>query len=159
MNLISINNIKKYYGDRLILDIDKLQVSHNDKIGIVGVNGAGKTTLLKVILGYEEADEGNIYIENDYVYIKQLGIDEGNNEFISIMKNYKGAFLLVSHDRRVLDELCNTIIELDRGKIKKYKGNYSNYCILKEKEKAREELEYEKYISEKEKLESAIIVK
>lgn len=213
MNLISINNIKKYYGDRLILDIDKLQVSHDDKIGIVGVNGAGKTTLLKIILGYEEADEGNIYIENDYAYIKQSGIDEENNkfirktkfdapkeykeylsggekvrykissaiskerkliiadepsanldkegvdEFISIMKNYKGAFLLVSHDRRVLDELCNTIIELDRGKIKKYKGNYSNYCILKEKEKAREELEYEKYISEKEKLESAIIVK
>ncbi|MBS6184979.1 MAG: ABC-F family ATP-binding cassette domain-containing protein, partial [Clostridium celatum] len=55
MQLIKINKLKKYYGDRLILDIDKLEISDGDKIGLVGINGCGKTTLLKVIMDKNES--------------------------------------------------------------------------------------------------------
>ena len=51
MQLIKVNKLKKYYGDRLILNIDKLEIFEGDKIGLVGVNGAGKTTLLNIICG------------------------------------------------------------------------------------------------------------
>ncbi len=34
--------LKKYYADKLILDIDKLEILENDKIGLVGSNGQGK---------------------------------------------------------------------------------------------------------------------
>ena len=62
MKLATISNLKKYYGDRLILDIDKFEIEEEDKIGIVGENGAGKTTLLKIIIGEIKADEGKVHL-------------------------------------------------------------------------------------------------
>ncbi len=43
------------------------------------------------------------------------------------LKNYPGAFLVVSHDRRFLDNITTTIFELDNGQVKTYGGNYSFY--------------------------------
>ena len=43
------------------------------------------------------------------------------------LKNYQGAFLVVSHDRKFLDNTVTKILELDNGKIKIYGGNYSFY--------------------------------
>ncbi|HOT21861.1 MAG TPA: ATP-binding cassette domain-containing protein, partial [Sedimentibacter sp.] len=51
MLLLEVNNIKKYYADRLILDIKDFKAYYGEKIGIVGANGAGKTTLLDIIAG------------------------------------------------------------------------------------------------------------
>ena len=72
MRLIKIDQLKKYYGDRLILDIDSLEIFEGEKIGLVGVNGGGKTTLLNIICGFIEADEGRIHINNNFSYITQL---------------------------------------------------------------------------------------
>ena len=72
MLLIKIDKIKKYYADRLILDIDSLEIFAGEKIGLVGANGGGKTTLLNIICGVVEADEGNIHINNNFSYITQL---------------------------------------------------------------------------------------
>ena len=71
MLLGQLNNVKKYYGERLILDIDKFEVFENNKIGIVGKNGVGKSTLLKILLGKEEVDEGMVYLNSSYSYISQ----------------------------------------------------------------------------------------
>lgn len=71
MTLIKLDKVKKYYGDRLILDIDNLEINEGDRIGIVGENGAGKTTLIKVILGNTEIDEGNVFLDCNYSYIGQ----------------------------------------------------------------------------------------
>lgn len=48
---INMKNVKKYYGERLVLDIDELSIHKRDKVGIVGLSGVGKTTLLKLLLG------------------------------------------------------------------------------------------------------------
>lgn len=47
------------------------------------------------------------------------------------LKTYKGALLLVSHDRYFLNALCTDIWEIDNKKLIKYKGNYENYVVLK----------------------------
>lgn len=73
MQLALLNKIKKYYGDKLILDIDKFEILENDKIGLVGDNGAGKTTLLKILIGDEPSDEGTSYLTSSYSYISQFG--------------------------------------------------------------------------------------
>lgn len=214
MLLASIDKLKKYYLDRLILDIYKFEIQENDKIGLVGANGAGKTTLIKTLIRDTDIDEGHVYLTNSYSYvsqsedIKDLYIDNKiksllnapnkfedylsggekvklkivnalkekkkliiadeptsnlDKESIKILekmlKDHNGALLLVSHDRQFLDSLCNTIVEIDEGKIKVYKGNYTTYLKLKEKEVQRQEFEYEQYKTEKNRLENAKIQK
>ncbi|MBR5597009.1 MAG: ABC-F family ATP-binding cassette domain-containing protein [Lachnospiraceae bacterium] len=46
--------------------------------------------------------------------------------------NYKGAVLVVSHDRYFLDKIAGKVIELDQGKATVFSGNYSDYAIKKE---------------------------
>lgn len=57
---IKIKNLKKYYKDKLILDIPRLNIDCNKITGIVGENGAGKTTLLNIIAGIDKDYEGEI---------------------------------------------------------------------------------------------------
>ena len=71
MLLIKIKNVKKYYEDRLVLDIEDFELMDGDRIGLVGENGAGKTTLIKAILGLIEVEEGNIFLTESYSYISQ----------------------------------------------------------------------------------------
>ena len=214
MQLALLNNVKKHYGDKLILDIKKLEILTGDRIGLVGANGAGKSTLLKILIGEEDTDEGNIYLTKSYAYISQIGnfeedcsinkikslfnAPEEYKEYLSggekvkikisnalsenkeliiadeptsnldsksieileeMFKSHNGSFLLVSHDRKFLDALCNTIFEIEDGKVNVYKGNYSKYLELKKLEKDRQLYEYNEYINEKNRLEEAIVVK
>ena len=46
---ISLNNVKKSYGFKNILDGLSLEVKTGDKISLIGENGSGKTTILKII--------------------------------------------------------------------------------------------------------------
>ncbi|MBR3601759.1 MAG: ABC-F family ATP-binding cassette domain-containing protein [Lachnospiraceae bacterium] len=46
--------------------------------------------------------------------------------------NYKGAVLIVSHDRYFLDKIASKVIELDQGKSTVFTGNYSDYAVKKE---------------------------
>jgi macrolide transport system ATP-binding/permease protein len=66
------------------------------------------------------------------------------------------SFVMISHDRSLLDALCNKIIEVKDGSIRIFNGNFSFYRQRCEMERGREALEYEKYIEEKTALEGAI---
>ena len=56
---------------------------------------------------------------------------------------YRGALLVVSHDRYFLDRLCGRIWEMDRGELTTYNGNYSKYVRLREERLARQHKVYE----------------
>ena len=71
MLLIECNHVRKYFGDRLIIEIDHLKVYSEDKIGIVGVNGVGKTTLINILSQRLEPDEGWVKLNGRYSYISQ----------------------------------------------------------------------------------------
>lgn len=75
------------------------------------------------------------------------------------LKHWQGAFIIVSHDRTILDNLCSTIWEIKEGYLNEYKGNYSDYTQQKEIESKQEQLAYEKYKKEKKQLEEAIKLK
>ncbi|MDK2563050.1 ABC transporter ATP-binding protein [Romboutsia sedimentorum] len=60
MNIV-IKNLKKYYKDKLILDIPYLEIKKNEITGIVGENGCGKSTLLNIISGIDKNFSGKIY--------------------------------------------------------------------------------------------------
>ncbi|HIW34848.1 MAG TPA: ABC-F family ATP-binding cassette domain-containing protein [Candidatus Paenibacillus intestinavium] len=74
MHLLSIENISKSYGEKVLFENVSFGLETGDKIGIIGVNGTGKSTFLKVIAGMEQADSGKVSIANHAV-IRMLSQD------------------------------------------------------------------------------------
>lgn len=75
---------------------------------------------------------------------------EAREWLAQFLKNYRGSYLLVSHDRYFLDQTINEVYELFQGKLKRYKGSYSEYekrrqiemeSLIKAYEKQQEEIE------------------
>ncbi|MEZ4271144.1 MAG: ABC-F family ATP-binding cassette domain-containing protein [Myxococcota bacterium] len=58
--VLSVEGLKKSYGDHVILGGVNLNAMRGEKIGVIGVNGAGKTTLLKILAGETQADTAEI---------------------------------------------------------------------------------------------------
>lgn len=69
---------------------------------------------------------------------------------------YRGAVVLISHDRTLLDKVCNQIWELEDGELRVFQGNYSAWYEQRQRERNFEEFEYRQYISEKKRLEKTI---
>ena len=62
--MITINNLKKCFGEKVAVNIDNYTISQGTMLGLVGNNGAGKTTLFRLILDLLKADEGEVHIGN-----------------------------------------------------------------------------------------------
>lgn len=254
MNLLSIENLTKSYGEKVLFSQVSFGVDEGDKIGLIGVNGTGKTTFLKVIAGVDQADSGKItvgsHVQIEYLpqnpefdsaatvleqvfkgpspvmqllreyeqaldavehspgdrvqqrlitlslqmdaqnawqleseaktVLTRLGIsdfsaqvgtlsggqrkrvalagalinptdllilDEPTNHIdsdtIAWLEQYlhkrKGALFIITHDRYFLDRVTNRIIELDRGHLYTYAGNYSQFLELKAEREEQEE--------------------
>ncbi len=58
--MIQLENVKKFYGERLIFSDVTFKIVEGEKLGIVGKNGAGKSTLLKIMTGAEPFDSGTV---------------------------------------------------------------------------------------------------
>ncbi len=67
MNILTVDNITKAYGERKLFDNASFYLAEGEKVGILGINGTGKSTLLKIIAGLEEPDEGTVIRARDYV--------------------------------------------------------------------------------------------
>lgn len=72
MLVLEADNIKKYYADRLVIEMESLKIYSGDRIGIVGLNGSGKTTLMNILSKELEPDEGSVKLYGTNSYIKQL---------------------------------------------------------------------------------------
>jgi ABC transport system ATP-binding/permease protein len=254
MSLLSVENLTKSYGEKVLFNDISFTIDEKDRIGLIGVNGTGKSSLLKVIAGLESSDGGELshsksfrveylpqnpaFEENltvlEYIYygdsdimkalrsyeqalvhlnedpmnekkqqlllsmqqkmdaleawdassvaktvLTRLGItgfsekvqslSGGQKKRVAIAKaliqpadllimdeptnhldnetvewlegflaQYTGALILVTHDRYFLNRVTNKIIELDKGNLYSYKGNYE---LFLEKKAEREEQE------------------
>jgi len=243
MNFLTLENVTKSYGEKILFEGLDLQISQGEKVALVAKNGSGKTTLLKVIAGEEtpEGETANVWVHRDIRigYLKQdPDFDQSNtimeavfnsdNPLIEAVRAYEEAMLLpqqtermqkalaqmddlkawdfearikevlfklnitdlnqvistlsggqkkrlalakliidepeflildeptnhldldmiewleeylqqpgitlfmVTHDRYFLERVCNNIVELDRGQIYKYSGNYSDFLEKRE---------------------------
>ncbi len=61
-NVIEFDNLKKAFGDKLLIDGLSFRLPPGGIVGIIGPNGAGKTTLFRMITGQDQPDEGRIEI-------------------------------------------------------------------------------------------------
>ena len=210
MNLLTLENITKAFGERKVLDETSFFLQENEKVGVLGINGTGKSTLLKIMAGIEEPDEGNVICANHVVlrYLPQqpkfesgatvletvmkenagqehwnleteaksmltkLGVTDFNQSVDHLsggekkrlalvsallsksdilildeptnhldhemaqwledyLKKYRGALVMVTHDRYFLDRVSNRILEVDKGKLYSYQTNYAGFLELK----------------------------
>lgn len=60
MNVISLQNIEKSYGTRLLFTDVSITFTNQKRLGLVGINGTGKSTFLKILTGQMESDKGSI---------------------------------------------------------------------------------------------------
>lgn len=253
MNYLSVENISKSYGERVLFEDISFGINKDQKIAFVAKNGTGKTSILNIIAGLDSSDTGQIVSRKDIsiAYLAQnddlnpdLTIEETifdtDNKILSVINQYEKALknpddadayqtafdlmdqynawdfetqytqilsklklddlsqkisslsggqkkrlslaivliskpdllildeptnhldlemiewledffskekitlFMVTHDRYFLERVCDEILELDHGKIYKYKGNYSYYL-----EKKEERIQLEKVTTEK----------
>ncbi len=247
MNYLSVENISKAYGEKVLFDDISFGINKDQKIAFVAKNGSGKTSILNIVAGVDESDTGQVVSRKgiDIAYLSQadnlnadLTIEETifstDNKVLSVIQQYEKALqnpddveayqeafelmeqhnawdfetqykqilsklkldnlqlkvgklsggqkkrlalaivlikkpdllildeptnhldlemiewleaffakekitlFMVTHDRYFLERVCNEIIELDNGKLYKYKGNYSYYLQNKEERLALE---------------------
>lgn len=221
MNVLTIENLTKAYGQRKLLDNAAFSLQEGDKVGVIGINGTGKSTLLKILSGIEEPDEGQLtlarhvvigYLSQNPVFLAEetvieavlrscrqahrqpegslpaeakamltrLGVtdfeqlcgelsggqrkrlalvavllekadililDEPTNHLDHTMadwleeqlKRFRGAIVMVTHDRYFLDSVCNRIVEVDHGRLYSYETNYEGYLEAKAQRVAMED--------------------
>ena len=241
MNYLSVENILKSYGERILFKDISFGINKDQKIAFVAKNGTGKTSILNIIAGLDSPDSGQIVTRKNIsiAYLAQkdnldnnLTIEESvfntDNKILSVISQYEKALknpeneeayqkafelmeqfnawdfetqykqilsklklddvsqkvaslsggqkkrlslaivlihkpdllildeptnhldlemiewledffakekitlFMVTHDRYFLERVCDEILELDEGKIYKYKGNYSYYLEKKE---------------------------
>ncbi|CAM1354675.1 MULTISPECIES: ABC-F family ATP-binding cassette domain-containing protein [Tenacibaculum] len=247
MNYLSVENIAKSYGEKVLFEDISFGINKDQKIAFVAKNGSGKTSILNIIAGKDTPDEGQVisrkginiaYLAQDDDLDPDLTIEETifstENTILPIIQQYEKALqnpddtesyqkafelmeqhnawdfetqykqilsklklddlsqkvgklsggqkkrlslaiilinkpdllildeptnhldlemiewleaffakekitlFMVTHDRYFLERVCNEIIELDNGKLYKYKGNYSYYLQNKEERLALE---------------------
>ena len=247
MNYLSVENISKSYGERILFEDISFGINKDQKVAFVAKNGSGKTSILNIIAGLDIPDSGQVVCRKgiSIAYLAQkddidpkLTIEETifatDNKILSIVNQYESALkkpedadayqaafelmeqynawdfetqyrqilsklkledltlkvgslsggqkkrlslaivlinkpdllildeptnhldlemiewleaffakekitlFMVTHDRYFLERVCNEILELDEGKIYKYKGNYSYYLQNKEERLALE---------------------
>ena len=91
-SIINIVNISKRFIDRVLLDNVNLLIEEKSKIGMIGRNGAGKTTLLKILMGLEDADDGEIIFSDDVRigYLRQQGDFDESEKVIDYLVRVSG---------------------------------------------------------------------
>ena len=211
-SVINIVNVSKSFVNKILLDKVNLLIEEKSKIGMIGRNGAGKTTLIKILMGEEEADDGEVifldelkigYLSQganfdetekvidyltratnkeswacskiasgfgiDHIKINYnigdlssgyrmriklaemmlhepnfLLLDEPSNfldlntliDLENFLLDYKGGFLIVSHDREFLKTTCEKTIEIENGKITYFPADIEDYFEYKEEKEA-----------------------
>lgn len=130
---IELNNIKKNYGLKNVLDGVSFEIKTGEKIALIGDNGSGKSTILKIINGEEKADSGKVNIrkEAEIGHLKQVYPSE--NDSIVVEEYLKRSFKKYFDMEKRLKEL--EVLMLDKNQnienlIKRYGRLQEEYITL-----------------------------
>ena len=88
--ILELHNVKKAFGNKIIVDNFSYKFMRGERVGIVGVNGMGKSTFLDMITGLQKYDSGNIVTGEtiSFGYYKQEGMNlKGDMRAIEVVKD------------------------------------------------------------------------
>ena len=104
MNYLSVENISRSYGERVLFEQLSFGLNKGDKVALIANNGSGKTSMLKIIAGEDVSEGGAItlrkgirigYLNQDPNFQNDLSIKElierSNSKLISIINEYESA--------------------------------------------------------------------
>lgn len=117
----------------------------------IGTKSGGEITASAIVKSLNEesgvllADEPTTHLDIEHVEWLEKEI-----------KAYKGAYIIISHDRDFLDKTCTKIWELSHEKITEYTGNYSDYEALKQSDLQRQQVSYDFYKKKEKQLTEAL---
>ena len=130
MVVLSVEDVSKSYGDRVLFEEVTFGLSRDDRVGLIGVNGSGKSTLLRILMGDEEADDGRIARANDarIEYLSQEpDLDPAKTALETVLADGPEAFEIVGQyeaacqrladdpqNEELIDEVARLGSEMDR---------------------------------------------
>ncbi len=110
MAVVTLENIEKSFGQRVLLDHAGLSVERGERVGLIGANGSGKSTLFKLIVGAETAESGMLAIA-DGAKVGYLSQDPQFNAASTVMDEAELAFSSLhelAHRMRDLEHAMGT---------------------------------------------------
>jgi len=88
MQMISVRNVAKSYGDHRVLDGVSLEVGKGEVVCIIGPSGSGKSTLLRCVNGLESYDEGEVAIDGEPVHRERKSIHAIRSEVGMVFQRF-----------------------------------------------------------------------
>lgn len=126
MNYLSVEQLTKTYGDRVILNSLSFGIDQGQKVALVGINGSGKSTLLKILSGLETPDTGEVVFKNGLVVRHLLqnpefpaqtsvldAVFDPNNPRHQLLKDYEKAMLRNTAGAENHDEVQKLLVKMD----------------------------------------------
>ncbi|WP_432402242.1 ABC transporter ATP-binding protein [Wukongibacter sp. M2B1] len=113
---IRIENLTKIYGEKIVVDLEKMTLEKGKVYGIIGPNGAGKTTMLKIIAGLEDSTKGKILYNgnplNDLV-LKNITYMSQRPYLLrtSVFNNIAYPLKIRKYNRKTIENKVNEIMQ------------------------------------------------
>ncbi len=128
------------------LGFSKEQIEN--KVGVLSGGQKAKLQLAKMLLG-----GANLLLLDEPTNHLDINSVEWLEDFL---KNYSGAYIVISHDRYFLDKVTLRTLEMEGKRLSSYKGNYSTYLKLKEENRLTKQRLYEQTKKEIDRIEGII---
>ena len=103
--ILACHNLKKAFGEHIIVKDGSFHIEEREKAAFVGVNGAGKSTILKMIIGEEPTDGGNIIITKGKTlgYLAQQQNLDSKNSIYEEVKTAKSDLIALEQQIRSIE--------------------------------------------------------
>jgi ATP-binding cassette subfamily F protein uup len=111
LNYLSVENISKSFGERVLFEGLNFGLNYGDKVALIANNGSGKTSMLKIIAGKDVPGTGKVtlrnvirigYLEQEPVFNEKYTINEllynSNAEVVKIIREYESALEMQTND-------------------------------------------------------------
>lgn len=100
MNILTIEDLRKSYGTKPLLESVTFGLADDEKMGLIGANGSGKTTLMRIIAGIEKADGGRIMLQNNarVAFLPQNPVFDPSHTVLDAVFDQGDPLLRLLHD-------------------------------------------------------------
>ncbi len=100
MNILTIEDLRKSYGTKPLLESVTFGLADDEKMGLIGANGSGKTTLMRIIAGIEKADGGRMVIPGNsrVAFLPQNPVFDPSHTVLDAVFDQGDPLLRLLHD-------------------------------------------------------------